>query len=249
MKKILLYTILVMMAGSVFAEDARFIKANELFTDAKFLEAANAYEEILNSGVESGEVYYNLGNAYYKTGNLPKAILNYERALLMLPHDKDIRYNLEMANTQITDKLETVDEFFMITWYHNFKNSTKSDTWALISILAFIVSITSIAFFLFSSTKGIKQISFFLSIILFLISLISFNFSANQKDKLTNRSSAIIFTPSVTIKSSPSASGTELFILHEGTKVRVIEKVSDWYRIQISDGNEGWAPEKSMEVI
>jgi tetratricopeptide (TPR) repeat protein len=237
------------MANSVFAEDARFINANELFTQAKFQEAAIAYEEILNSGVESGGVYYNLGNAYYKTGNLPKAILNYERALLMLPHDKDIRYNLEMANSQITDKLDTVDEFFIINWYHNFKNSTKSDTWALISILGFILSLTSIAIFLFSRPKGIKQISFFMGIILFLISLISFNFSANQKDKLTNRNSAIIFTPSVTIKSSPSASGTELFILHEGTKVRVIEKVSNWYRIQISDGNEGWAPEKSMEII
>lgn len=249
MKKFFTYIIAVMMVSSVFAEDTRFTQANQFFTDAKYQEAITSYEDILNSGLESGRVYFNLGNAYYKNGNLPKAILNYERAQLMLPHDKDVKYNLEMVNTQISDKLDTVGEFLVATWFNNFKNSTKSDTWAIISLIAFMITLVSLAFYLFTNNRNIKQISFFAGIILFTLTIVSFNFSANQKHKLTERNTAIIIAPSVTITSSPSLSGTELFILHEGTKVKIIEKVSDFYRIQISDGNEGWASLKSMEII
>ncbi len=249
MKKLAIYILTLLSFSAVYAEDIRFENANTLFTEEKYEEAISAYTEILNSGVESAELYYNLGNSCYKSGLLPKAILNYERALLLAPHDKDIRYNLEMANMQITDKLEKVGEFFLITWFNGFKNKTKSDTWAIISMAAFALSIFALGLFFFSRTRSLKQLSFTGVIILFVISLFAFNFSAAQKNKLTNRNSAIIFEPSVSVKSSPSNGGKDLFILHEGTKVNILEELGEWKRINISDGNEGWMPAAAIEAI
>ncbi len=249
MKYLVLYSILLFGIQLSHAENSSFEDGNNLFKEGKYQEAIDSYESIINSGLESGALYYNLGNAYYKNNNIPKAILNYERAQLLLPHDKDIKYNLGLCNSKITDKLKTVDEFFLITWFKNLRNKTKSDTWAFISILSFFITIISAGFFLFSRSRSLKQIFFALGIFLLLFTILTFDFSANQKSLLTNRDHAIIFEPSVAIKSSPSDSGTELFILHEGTKVKVIETVGGWNRIQISDGNEGWAPAQTMEVI
>ncbi len=249
MKYLVLYSILLFSFQLSYAENSTIEDGNNLFKEGKYQEAIDSYESILNSGLESGALYYNLGNAYFKNNNIPKAILNYERAKLLLPHDKDIKYNLALCNSQITDKLKTVDTFFLITWFENLKNKTKSDTWAFISIISFLITIVSTGFFLFSKSRSLKQIFFGLGIVLLLFSMLTFDFSANQKSLLTNRDHAIIFNPSVAIKSSPSDSGKELFILHEGTKVKVIETVAGWNRIQISDGNEGWAPAQTMEVI
>ncbi|TLX78292.1 tetratricopeptide repeat protein [Labilibacter sediminis] len=249
MKQFLIYTIYLICFMPAMAEDLRFEEANTYFSEEKYEEAINTYEEILSSNVESAEIYYNLGNAYYKTGQLPKAILNFERALLLSPHDKDIRHNLEMVNTQITDKLETVGKFFLAEWFNNFKSITKSDTWAIISIITFGLFVFLIGVFFFSGQRVVKQISFFVGILLFFASFFAFNFSGAQKNKLVHRDSAIIFDPSVSIKSSPSTGGKDLFILHEGTKVKILENLREWKRIQISDGNEGWVHSSSIEMI
>ncbi len=249
MKKIILYIILFFSIQYSYAENEKLEEGNNYFKEGQFDKAIESYESVVNSGLESGALYYNLGNAYYKNNNLPKAILNYERARLLMPHDKDIKYNLEMCNTQITDKLSTVDEFFLITWFKNLRNKTKSDTWALFSMLSFCIAVASTGVFIFAKSRSLKQLFFALGILFLLSTIITFNFSAKQKSLLTNRDHAIVFSPSVAIKSSPSESGTELFILHEGTKVKVIETVGNWNRIQISDGNEGWAPSQTMEII
>ncbi|SMO42533.1 SH3 domain-containing protein [Saccharicrinis carchari] len=249
MKKLILYTLILLSFTSVYAQDNRFQDANAFYTDGKFEEAVLAYNDILKTGVESAELYYNLGNAYYKSGQLPQAILNYERALLLAPHDKDIRYNLEMSNMQITDKIETVGDFFLITWFNDFKNKTKSDTWAMISIVAFALAVFSFGIFLFSRTRNLKQATFALAIFLFVGAMVAFNFSSSQKNRLTKRNGAIIFEPSVNVKSSPSAGGTDLFILHEGTKVNILEELGEWNKIEISDGSEGWLPVSAIEII
>ncbi len=250
MKKIILYIlILVPFTSSYAQDDNRYQNANTLFTEGKYNEAISAYSDILKTGVESAEVYYNLGNAYYKSGQLPQAILNFERALLLAPHDKDIRYNLEMSNMQITDKIETVGEFFLVSWFNDFKNKTKSDTWALISIAAFAIAVLSFGTFLFSRGRNLKQASFGAAIILIVLAIVAFNFSAAQKNRLTQRNSAIVFEPSVSVKSSPSSGGTDLFILHEGTKVNILEKLGEWNRVDIRDGSEGWIPASTIEVI
>ncbi|WP_075590083.1 tetratricopeptide repeat protein [Labilibacter marinus] len=249
MKKLITYIICFVAFINIHAQDNRFENGNTFFSEEKYEEAIEAYSEILDSGVESTEVYFNLGNAYYKTGKLPEAILSYERALLLSPNDKDVKYNLEMANMQVTDKLETVGEFILISWFEDFKNTNKSDSWAIISIIAFVLAALMIGFFFLSRSRAIKQFSFGMSILLVIVSVAAFNFAGAQKDRLTNRNTAIIFEPSVSIKSSPSAGGTDLFILHEGTKVEILEEVQGWNRIEISDGNDGWLPSSTIETI
>jgi tetratricopeptide (TPR) repeat protein len=249
MKKHILYIVCLLTVFSAFAEDNQLHRANQLYSESKYEEAIATYKEILDSGLESGALYYNLGNAYYKQGKLPYAILNYERAALLNPQNKDIRYNLEMANSQIIDKLQTVDRFFLTSWYNSFKLAMKSDTWAIISVIAFSLTIASLIIYLFYSKRLIRQICFYLSIALFAIAMVSLNFSIKQKKLLTSDDSAIIFEPSIPIKSSPSHSGKDLFILHEGTKVTILETLGEWNRIEISDGNDGWIPSYAIEII
>ena len=136
--KHILTILFILFSLDSMANDDRFEKANRYYIENQFEEAIEAYEAILKSGVESSYVYYNLGNAYYRQGLLPSAILNYERALLLTPHDRDIRHNLNLAYSQITDKIEPVGEFFLSRWFSNLRNNTDSDTWAIISIVSFI---------------------------------------------------------------------------------------------------------------
>ena len=241
--------LLIISSVNTFAADERFDKANAFYSESKFQEAIEAYEEILKTGVESPEVYYNLGNSYYRSGFLPSAILNYERALLLAPHDRDIRYNLELAYSQTADKIETVGEFFISRWFSSLRGSSDSDTWAMVSIVLFICSLVSIFFYFFSRTTIIRKISFFAAILLIVISSVSFAFSYDQKNKLIKRDRAIVFSPSVTVKSSPDMSGTEIFVVHEGTHVKILQVLGGWYEIEINDGNSGWIQASNVEII
>ncbi len=230
-------------------EDQRFAKANELYTQGKFEEATKAYEEILRTGVESPELYYNLGNAYYKSGLLPQAILNYERAKLLAPRDQDIEYNLQLARSQTIDKIDKVGEFFLKTWIRALRNKADSDTWAYMSIAFFVMVIAMLFLFYFSSTATLKKAGFFMGILFLFLFIFSFSFSRQQKQKLVNRDYAIIFAPTVNVKSSPDASGTEIFVLHEGTKVKVIDELGEWRQIELSDGSKGWINASTIEII
>jgi len=242
----LLYLFLMPLSAQ---EDQRFTKANELYTQGKFEEAAKAYEEILKTGVESPELYYNLGNAYYKSGLLPEAILNYERAKLLAPDDKDITYNLELAQSQTIDKIDKVGKFFLKVWIKDLRNKADSDTWAYMSIAFFTLVIAMLFLFYFSRTVALKKAGFFGGLLFLGLFIFSFSFAYRQKQKLVERNYAIIFAPTVNVKSSPDASGTEIFVLHEGTKVKVIDELGEWRQIELSDGNKGWINVSTIEKI
>lgn len=240
---------LYLLQPVIAQEDQRLKNANELYTTGKFEDAINAYEEILKTGVESPQIYYNLGNSYYKSGLLPQAILNYERGKLLAPHDKDIEYNLELSRSQTIDKLEKVGDFFLSRWIGALRDKADSDTWAYMSIAFFTVVILMLFLFYFSRTAALKKIGFFVGILFLFLFIFSTSFSYKQKQKLVNRQFAIIFTPSVTVKSSPDASGTEIFLLHEGTKVKVVDTLGEWRQIELSDGNKGWLNSSTIEMI
>jgi len=229
--------------------DERFEKANTYYSEGKFQDAIEVYEEILKTGMESPEIYYNLGNAYYRNGYLPSAILNYERAALLAPHDKNISYNLDLAYSQIADKIEKIDDFFLNRWFASLRSSTNSDNWAIISIFLFILTLTGFFFYFFSQTLIIRKISFYLAILFIIGSVVTFSFSYEQKQRLQNRNRAIIFSPSVTVRSSPDRSGTELFVLHEGTRVKILQILGEWYEVELEDGSRGWMPKSGLEVI
>ena len=229
-------------AVSKSAGDSAYIKED-------YATAAQIYEGLLSDG-ESADVYYNLGNSYYKLGEIAKSILNYERALLLQPGNGDIRANLEVARAKAIDKVELVPEIFFISWVKSLINIMSVDAWAWWGIVSFLFFIVALYLFIFSKQVVLKKIGFTASIVLLMITVCANIFASEQKEHLVNRTSAIVMNPSVTVRSTPSESGTSLFILHEGRKVSIKDKsMREWTEISLEDGKVGWVPASSIEVI
>ncbi len=250
MKRNIILTIIILLVTNLhLLADQRFQEANLFYQNGEYGNAINSYESIINSGVESSEIYYNLGNSYYREGALPSAILNYERALLLAPQDNDVRYNLNLAYSQITDKIEPVGHFFISKWFASIRNAADSDTWALVSIITFSLFLMGMLFFFFSQKTGLRKFTFFIALWALLSSIITFSYSHTQKQRLINREHAIVFSSSVTVKSAPQGGGTDLFVLHEGTKVKILQTLDQYHEIMLQDGSVGWMPISSVEII
>ncbi|MCU4176105.1 tetratricopeptide repeat protein [Carboxylicivirga sp. N1Y90] len=249
MKIYITYLLLIFSSLLMHAQDDRFEKGNADYSNGNYHEAITNYQSILETGVESGDLYFNLANAYYKNGQLADAILNYERALLLKPQDKDVKYNLELAYSQTTDKITPIGGFFISKWHKSFQNKATSDFWAIIGICGLLLTLICAALFIYSRSVILKKAGFYLSFAFFILTITGIVFAYQQKQKLTERNHAIVFSPSLTVKSSPDASGTEIFILHEGTKVEIINTLGTWKEIELADGNVGWIEEHAITVI
>lgn len=251
MKKIILIlSVLFWTLGSVFAASGALEQqAEDLYREGKYNEAAEAYHKVLESGWESAALYYNLGNCYYKLGENTRAILNYERALILNPGNGDVKYNLEMAQKAIVDKIEVLPELFLLRWYKAVVSNFSADQWAYISVGLFILCLCMVAMFFYSASVWAKKTGFFSGAILFIFTILAVSFAFKQNERVKNRDYAILTTPSVTVKGAPDNSGTSLFVVHEGLKVRVIGTLGDWYNIRLADGNEGWVLKSDLEKI
>lgn len=248
--KRLLHTILaILLTATVFAQADLLQKANELYTKDQFKEAIEVYNQILKTNMESPEVYYNLGNAYYKTSQFTLAILNYERAKLLAPNDEDIEFNLLVANQKVVDSIQELPGIFIVRWWNALVNSQTTDTWATISILGFIVFLVMLGLYFFARSGDVKRVSFWAGCFLLGFTIFTWSFAAKQKSRMVNHNFAIIMQPTVTVKSSPSEKGTNLFVVHEGLKVKITDKLENWVEIRLADGNKGWLPVESIERI
>jgi len=227
----------------------KFNKAASLYSSGKYKEALEEWKLVYNSGVRSANLDFNIGNACFKTNNIPGAILFYERALLLKPADEDIQYNLQIARTLVVDKFIEIPELFFIRWYNFISLTLSTNLWAKISLVSFIFFLTALSIYIYSPRHRYKVIGFWLGIFLLFISSLSFSFSIRNRNLIFNNPKAIIFSPLVNGKSSPDSSGTDLFILHEGTRVTVVDIVGEWFEIKLSDGNKGWVPANSLEKI
>lgn len=211
--------------------------------------AIQIYESLLKKG-EAAEIYYNLGNCYYKAGDVAKAILNYERALLLQPGNSDIRANLEIARGKTIDKVEPVPELFLLTWIKAVINSMGINSWAILGIIFFILFIVSLYFFFFSKKIFLKKSGFICGSFFLFLTILANIFAFYQKDTLENRSAAIVMSPSVTVRSTPNESGTSLFILHEGSKTTIKDNsMKEWKEIHLEDGKVGWVKSVDIEII
>ena len=231
------------------AQESTLKEAEEAYAKENYTQAIELYESVLKSYGESAMVYYNLGNAYYKEGKVAPAILNYERALLLNPGDSDTRFNLQVARQKTVDKIEPIGEFFLTRWIGTVEDVYSADGWAKWGVASFVLFIGCLVLFFFSKWIRLKKIGFFAGICFVLISLVANLFADSQQDKLLHRADAIVFASTVTVKSSPDASGTDLFILHEGTKVTIKSTLGEWSEIQLEDGNVGWMPSKEIQQI
>lgn len=230
-------------------EDATKVEGDSAYMKNDYASAIQIYEALLNRG-EAADIYYNLGNSYYKAGDIAKAILNYERALLLQPGNGDIRANLEIARSKTVDKVEPVPEIFFVSWTKSLINSMSVDSWAVCGVVCFILLIVSLYLFIFSKQIVLKKAGFISGIVFLAVTILANVFANQQKDELTNRNSAIVINPSVTVRSTPSESGTSLFILHEGHKVGVKDgSMKDWKEIRLEDGKVGWVPASAIEII
>jgi hypothetical protein len=255
MKKIiLLNSILFLMlvqcfTGMAYAQSSAIQNAEMAYQKEDYNKAVQLYESLLKTQGESASVYYNLGNAYYKLGKVAPSILNYERALLLNPGDADIRFNLQMAKQKAVDNIVPVGSFFLVNWFNAVKNMGSVNSWGNLGIVAFILFIGCLIMFFFSRWIRLKKIAFYSGLFLIAVVVFANLFAHAEKSELINRTHAIVFSPTVTVKSSPDASGTDLFILHEGAKVRIKSALGTWSEIELEDGNVGWMPSVDFERI
>lgn len=200
-------------------------------------------------GLQSAELHYNLGNAYFRDSNIAKAILNYERAILIAPGDKDIRNNIKFVQTQTEDKIVEVDDFFLLNWFESIRDLQSSNAWAKLSIAFFLVFILSLVAFFLSRSVTLKKVAFYTGITLFVLLIFTNVFSISQMNKVQSKSAAIIMAGSAPVYNSPDSNSKELFILHSGTKVKINKEDKNWLEIEIDNGNVGWISREKLEII
>ena len=241
--------VLLMLLLPLGAQAVTKAEADSAYAQGHYQQAITDYQALLKQGA-SADLYYNLGNAYYRSENITQAVLNYERALLLSPGDRDIRFNLQLARSKTIDKIVPESEMFFITWYHALVNLMSVDGWARTAIFSLALIIVLSLVYLFSQPMWLRKIGFFGGITLLVVFVLANVFASQQKQSLIHRKGAIVMSPSVTVKSTPAANGTDLFILHEGTKVTITDgSMRDWKEIRLADGKEGWIESKKIELI
>lgn len=223
--------------------------ADDEYKKGNYMQAIRDYEELLKKG-PSVELYYNLGNAYYRTDNITRAVLNYERALLLSPGDDDIRFNLQMARSKTIDKITPKSEMFFVTWYKSLVNFTSIDGWANTAIVSIAIALLLILCYLFGKKILIRKAGFYGAMFFVLLFIASNIFAYEQRRILTRRTGAIITSTSAALKKTPVANSEYNTIIHEGSRVEIIDDtMKDWKLVELEDGREGWIQSSQMERI
>ncbi|MEI6754666.1 MAG: tetratricopeptide repeat protein [Paludibacter sp.] len=250
MKRNIIFISLMLSFGSVLMAQSNALKqANALYTKGEYTEAAKQYERILTTEGVAPELYLNLGNAYYKSNETGKCILNYERALRLSPTFEDARYNLETAQLKVVDNVSQNQSFFIGKWIDSLIKNFNSNEWFWTSLIFFLLCLGCAFLFIFGSSRAVRKSSFYIGSILLAISMLTVFFAGIRKDQLLSHREAIVLTGTVSVKGSPDKSGTDLFQLHEGTKVTVKSTLGSWVEIKLGNGNVGWVEQENIERI
>lgn len=256
MKKGFLLRVLILLALlpslSVFGQtelDELWETANHAYTSGDYAAALEVYDSIGAQGYTSSKLYYNMGNAYYKENQIGKAILYYNKAQRLDPSNEDIKHNLAVANAYARDRIDTVPEFFVKTWARQMMYWFSSDTWAVLSLVFFAFALGLVLVYLLGSRMSRRKTGFYGALFCLLLFTGSLIFSSIQRRKILRPDEAVIMITAAPVKSEPNHASKDIFVLHEGTKVRVDGEMGDWREIVIADGNRGWIELKSIELI
>lgn len=248
MKRICIYLTALLLTLPALASHKAL--ADSAYAHEDFIQAARLYQQLLDSCGSSAQLYYNLGNCYYRQDSIARAILCYERARLLDPTDDDIRFNLEMARAKTVDRVMPASEMFFVSLFHRLVLSLSLHTWTWIGLLSFLLMLCAIAAYFFLPMVTGKKVGFTVAIVALLVCVFANVAAYLQLHQLENRTNAVIMSSSVVVKSTPSQSGTDLFILHDGTRVEIEDNtMKEWVEIRMSDGKEGWIQRSDIEVI
>jgi tetratricopeptide (TPR) repeat protein len=239
----------VSFSSAILAQTNAITQANILYAKGNYADAAKLYEKVLSTEGVAPELYFNLGNAYYKLNEVGRSILSYERALRLNTMYDDARVNLELARLKVVDNINQNQSFFIGRWIQNFIKVFNSNQWLLFSFTLFLVTLIGVFVFIFGSTQQIRRISFYVGLVLLIFSVFTLIFSGIRKNQLLNHNQAIVMSGVVSVKSSPDKSGTDLFQLHEGTKVTIKSNLGNWSEIKLGNGNIGWLEQTNIEKI
>ena len=233
----------------VVNNDQVWDEANTAYINANYPHAVELYRSIEEQGVASAKLYYNMGNAYFKMDDMGHAILYYNKALRLAPGDADIRYNLDVANSYTKDRIQVVPELFVSRWVRTVRQMISGNAWAVLSLVLFAVMLVAVMAYLLVQNLLFRKIGFFVAIASMLLFVVTTAFAVVERRHATSPTEAVVMRASVSVKSAPEKAATDMFVLHEGTKVRVGEQVEDWIEVTIADGNKGWLEERAIEMI
>ena len=229
--------------------DSLFQMANSLYQQGQYEPALEQYNAVILNGKESADLYYNMGNAAYRSNSIGHAILYYEKALKLEPAHEDAIHNLEFVSRYRLDTFEEVPVLFLGAWISGFVQMLPEQSWSIMAMLFFVVILVGLLFYLFSRSMVLKKSGFISGLVGLVLFVIAISSALSRHRDIVNPDTGIILAPSVVVRSSPSESGTELYILHEGTKIEVNEEVSSWQNIKLIDGREGWIVADDFESI
>ncbi|MBP5381445.1 MAG: tetratricopeptide repeat protein [Bacteroidaceae bacterium] len=252
MKRTIVFTIYqLLFTIGLLATNVDSLKAvaDSVYAKEDFDKAAQLYHRIAKVG-ESATICYNLGNCYYRKDDIAKAILWYERAAMLSPGDEDIRFNLDMARSKTIDRVVPQHEFFFVGWYKSMVNWMSVDAWAWLGIVLFVLSLVSLSIYIYGGALWLRKVGFTLAVVLVLCAVLANVCAASQRGRMNERRGAIVMVPSAVVKSTPSKSGSDLFVLHEGTAVKIKDdSLSEWCEVSLADGKQGWIEKRMIEVI
>jgi tetratricopeptide (TPR) repeat protein len=223
--------------------------ATKAYTEGKYNNAVELYQKIIDGGFESAALYYNLGNAYFKVSDMASAILYYEKSLKLRPGDENTVFNLRVAQTKIIDKIEELPQPFFKRFWADLRTFFSVNTWGVLSIIGIALTLLCTAFYLLASRVWMRKLTFWLGSLFLVITFMSFIVAWSQYSHIQSTPEAIIFNPTVQVKSSPDANSTDIFVIHEGTKVRITDQLGEWNEIRIANGSVGWVKASAMKQI
>ena len=243
MKK-LIFILSTLFCLQSFGQDSLFIQANNKYSKGSYEGAISLYDSILSSGLESSELFYNIGNCYYKQKDWANAIWHYEKSLKLNSKNKNALHNLQITQLKIIDQIESIPQLFYQKWWHNIISSLRTNTWQILAILCIwvILIIKLLKMLKKFNTKYLLNFLSLLTVMLFYITYYSHRENYTQNE-------AIIFSSSVVVNSAPTDNSTKLFSLHSGTKIEIVERIGNWINITLGNGNSGWIKESECKIL
>lgn len=236
-------------ASEEFSAEKSWDAANKAYQEADYKRAETLYRAILEQGLHSAKLYYNLANTLFKQEKLGEAILYYNKALRLSPADEDVRHNLEYAENSTKDSIEQIPEFFLFAWIRAVRNLMSCDGWTIFSLVILVIGLAAALFYLLAQRISTRKAGFYVMILAALLFLVATLFANYERKAIVNHNEAIVMSSAVSVKSSPDRAATELFVLHEGTKLSIGERMDGWVEVRIADGRKGWIESSRIAEI